>query len=72
MNFVIKLIRYTKSKLVPIYVRSIFYFYKRLSQDYAHEKFLLLKANFKTKNSILIFLLINLEIIHIFIGRDIK
>ena len=49
MNFVIKLIRYTKSKLVPIYVRSIFYFYKKLSQDYAHEKFLLLKANFKTK-----------------------
>lgn len=49
MNFVIKLIRYTKSKLVPIYVRSIFYFYKKLSQDYAHEKFLLLKTNFKTK-----------------------
>ena len=49
-----------------------FFIFIKLSQDYAHEKFLLLKANFKTKNSILIFLLINLEIIHIFIGRDIK
>ena len=49
MNFIVKLIRYTKSKLVPLYVRLIFYFYKRLSRDYAHEKFLLLKANFKIK-----------------------
>lgn len=49
MNFIVKLIRYTKSKLVPLYARLIFYFYKRLSRDYAHEKFLLLKANFKIK-----------------------
>ena len=49
MIFLIKLIRYVKSKLLPLYIRLIFFFYKRFNQDYAHEKFLLLKANFKLR-----------------------
>ncbi len=49
MIFLIKLIRYVNSKLLPLYIRLIFFFYKRFNQDYAHEKFLLLKANFKLR-----------------------
>lgn len=49
MTFRTKLIRYIKSKLLPLYSRLIFYFYKKLTCDYAHEKFLSLRTNLKIK-----------------------
>ena len=70
IDFVIKLIRYTKSKLVPIYVRSIFYFYK-IKSRYALKNFCYLKQILKLK-FYLDFFINKFRDYPYFIGRDIK